>query len=108
MVKSKIKAKQLYTSGFCFGHVIQKIKKYLQAEPSSVYMICCGISHTCINDCNDQPVRCIICISLHKVNKYWCRVIGYSKGIDKICVYMVAKYANCYNNHSASFSQCLL
>lgn len=105
MVKSKIKAKQLCAFGLHFRYTIKRVEKYGEARPNSVCMTCCSIGYEYIDNYNNRPPKCIIYASLYKVSEHWCEIVGYSKGIEKSCIYVIAKYVNYNNNHPANFLQ---
>lgn len=56
-----------------------------------------------MKDYGDQLSRSITCSDAHKIQEYQCKIAGYKKGNDKICVYVIVIYANYESNHIAHF-----
>ena len=105
-VSSESEAKRLLASGLRFGGAVKKVEKYWDAGPGSVCLKCCGIGHERQNRCGDRPEKCIMCAGPHPASEHQCGVNGCSKGRGKLCVYVVARCANCQGNHQANSTRC--
>ena len=53
-----------------------------------------------------QAKKCVMCAGEHQVNEHQCGVSGCNKGMGKLCVHVVAQYANCNGNHQANSARC--
>lgn len=69
-VKEETKAKKLCALGLHFGGLIRVVEKYGEAGPSSVCMACCDIGHKQMENCKNQPAKCIISTRPHKVEEH--------------------------------------
>ena len=77
-----------------------------EAGPRSVCLSCCGIGHERLEKCGNSPKKCVICAGEYHVNKHQCGVTGCGKRRGKLCIHVVARYANCNGNHQANSAQC--
>ncbi len=104
MVKRESKAKHLCAFRLRFGRIVRVIEKYWEKEPSSVCMICCGIGHERMGNCENRPSQCIICSSFYKVEEHCCIVAGYNKNKGKTCDHVIVKCASYRGSHLANFN----
>ena len=70
-VSNKHVAKQLIASGLRFGRMVKKVEKFWKAEPGSVCLRCCGISHKRLEKCGNRPKKCVMCAGKHQVNEHF-------------------------------------
>ena len=70
-------------------------------------MTFCGIGHEQIGSCAKRPPKCIICTSPYKVEEHCYRVVGCNIRKEKICIHVIAKFANLGENYTASSLRCV-
>ena len=59
-----------------------------------------------MGSCGSRPQKCIICISLHKIEDHQYGIVGCQKRKGKICIQVTPKCANCMGANVANFSRC--
>lgn len=85
---------------------MKKVKKFWEAGPGSVCLRCSEIGHERLEKCGDKPKKCVMCAREHQVSEHQCGVNRCSKGIGKLCIHVVARFANCNGNHQANSVRC--
>lgn len=85
---------------------MKKVEKYWDARPGSVCLKCCGIGHESLGSYGDRPEKCIMCAGVYPASEHQCGVNGSNKGRGKLCIHVVARYANCQGNHQANLARC--
>lgn len=108
IVKEETKVKKQCVLGLQFCRVTKVVEKYCEIVHSSLYKICCGIGHKKMESCENLQIKCIIYSSPHKVEEYYCRVIGCKKDNGKIYVYIKIIYINYRGNHQPNSLCCIL
>ena len=69
-------------------------------------MKCCGIGHERQGNCGDRPEKCIMYTDAYLASEHQCEVNRCRKGKGKLCVHVVARYANCQGSHQANSARC--
>ena len=49
-----------------------------------------------------------MCTGEHQISEHQYGVRGCSKGIRKLCIHVIARYANCQGKHQANSARCPL
>lgn len=88
--------KKLYTNGFCFKGVIKIVKKYWEARPQLVCMKCYIIKYEWLGNYSNKPEKCLLFARLYQTSNHQCDIDKYSKKPGKLCMHIVAQYANWY------------
>lgn len=95
-----LEASYLCTKDLRFGGGLKVVEKfYWEARPGSIYLICCGIGHNCLESCGQRPPQYTLCTEPHKLDEYRYKVSGCQLEFGKICSYVTATCVNCQGNH---------
>ena len=106
MIREESEAKYLCISELWFGGIFRVVERYWGAEPGSVCMTCCGISHEQMGSCRSRLPQCIVYNGSHKVEEHCCGVADCKKKKRKICAHVTIQCANCGRGHLANSNWC--
>lgn len=101
IVSTSKKIAKLCSNGFRLRRALKVVEKYWKAGPNSIYLSFARVGHDCLGKYWDKALQCVICISTHKVENYYCSVTSCTVKMGKICTNVILKYANCRAQYQA-------